>query len=165
MTVMTKSAVIQKQAAKSLEVTDIDLGELAQTYSLIPPGEYDVVFANKAHPMKFGKGIRLITYWKIQDLFSEYHGTELIMGLQYPKKGKKWGTLSKMAQCYRIAFSRDPDRLDTGRVSTSVFKHKLFRAQVVTVPKGNAPKNRKQVERSPENWYSVIDILLALNVG
>ena len=162
---MIKKAVIQSQELSTADDVDLDLGELAQPYSLIPSGEYDVVFANKAHPMKFGKGMRLITYWKIQDLSSEYHGTELTMGLQYPKKGKKWGTLSKMAQCYRIAVSRDPDRFDVGRVSTSVFKHKLFRAQVGTVPKGNAPKGRKQVERSPENWYSVIDILLALNVG
>ena len=162
---MTKSAVIQKQAAKSLEVTDIDLGELAQPYSLIPPGEYVVVFANKAHPMKFGKGMRLITYWLIQDLTSEYHGTELIMGLEYPKKGKKWGALSKMAQCYRIATGCDPDQFDTGRVSINVFKKKLFRAQVVTVTKGNDSKGRKQDERSPENHYSVIQTLLALNVG
>lgn len=163
MTVMIKSAVIQKHASKSIDAADIDLGELAQPYSLIPPGEYDVVFV-KAHSMKFGRGKRLITYWKIQDLSSEYHGTELIMGLQYPKKGKKWGTLSKMTQCYRIAVGRDPDQFDTGRVSINVFKKKLFRAQVVTVTKGNDSKGRKQDERSPENHYSVIQTLLALNV-
>ncbi len=70
-----------------------------------------------------------------------------------------------MAQCYRIAVGRDPDRFDVGRLSTSVFKNKLFCARVVTVTKGNDSKGRKQVERSPENQYSVIDILLALNVG
>ncbi len=161
---MIKRAYALKPAAISSEDVDLDLGELAQTYSLIPPGEYDVVFV-KAHPMKFGRGKRLITYWKIQDLSSEYHGTELILGFQFPKKGKKWGALSKMAQCYRIAVGRDPDRFDTGRLSINVFKHKLFRARVVTVTKGNAPKNRKQVERSSENQYSVIDTLLALNVG
>ena len=161
---MIKQAVIQKQDAKSIEATDIDLGEVAQPYPLIPPGEYDVGFV-KAHEMPIFKGKRLITYWKIQDLSSDYHGTELILGFQFPQKGKKWGALSKMAQCYRIAVDRDPDRFDVGRLSTRVFKNKLFRAKVVTVTKGNDSKGRKQAERSQENQYSVIDILLALNVG
>ena len=161
---MIKKAVALKPDAFTSEDVDLDLGEIAKVYPLIPPGEYDVVFV-KAHPMNILRGMRLITYWKIQDLPSEYHGTELIMGFQYPKNGRKWGTLSKMAQCYRIAVGRNPDRFDIGRLSTSVFKNKLFRAQVVTVAKGNAPKDRKQVERSPENYYSVIEILLALSVG
>ena len=166
MTVMIKSAVIQKHASKSIDAADIDLGELALPYPLVPPGEYDVVLGGKKpHFMNFLKGKRLITYWLIQDLTSEYHGTEMIMGFECPKKGKSWGALSKMAQCYRIATGHDPDRFDVGRVSTSVFKKKLFRAQVVTVTKGNAPKGRKQVERSPRNYYSVIDTLVALNVG
>ena len=164
---MIKRAVIQPQDTSTADDVDLDLGELAQPYALIPPGEYDVVFMNKAHYMTLFKGQRqrLITYWKIQDLGGEYHETELTLNFQCPEKGKKWGTLSKMAQCYRLAVSRDPDRFDVGRLSTSVFKKKLFRARVVTVTKGNAPKNRKQVERSPENYYSVIENLLALNVG
>ncbi len=163
MTVMIKSAVIQKKA-KSIDAADIDLGQIAQPYPLIPSGEYDVVFV-KAHQMDIFRGKRLITYWKIQDLSSEYHGTVLILGFPFPKKGKKWGALSKMAQCIKIATGRDPDRFDVGRISTSVFKHKLFRAQVVTVTKGNDSKGRKQDERSPENHYSVIQTLLAFNVG
>jgi hypothetical protein len=158
---MIKKAVIQKQDTSTADDVDLDLGELAQTYALIPPGEYDVVFANKAHPMKFGKGMRLITYWLIQDLTSEYHGTELTLGFQYPKKGKKWGALSKFAQCYRIAVGRNPDRYDTGRLSLSVFKNTLFPAQVRTVTEFNDPQSRKRVKRSPENYYSVIDTLLA----
>ena len=161
---MIKSAVIQKQAAKSIEATDIDLGELAQPYPLIPPGEYDVVFV-KAHPMKILGGTRLITYWKIQELCSDHNGKTLILSFQFPKQGRKWGALSKMAQCIKIATGRDPDRYDIGKLSTSVFKKKLFRAQVVTVTKGNDPKGRKQVERPPENHYSVIETLVALIVG
>jgi len=161
---MIKRAVALKPDAISSEDVDLDLGELAQPYPLIPEGEYDVVFV-KAHEMNIFRGKRLITYWKIQDLSSEYHGKVLILGFQFPKKGKKWGALSKMAQCIKIATGRDPDRFDVGRISTSVFKHKLFRAQVVTVTKGNDSKSRKQVERSRENHYSVIDTLVALNVG
>lgn len=164
---MTKSAVIQKQAAKSLEVTDIDLGELAQPYALIPPGEYDVVIfpAKKPHDINIFESKRLLTYWKIQDLDSDYHGTQLTLSFQRPKKGKKWGALSKFAQCYRIAVGRNPDRYDTGRLSLSVFKNKLFRAQVGTVTEFNDPQSRKRVKRSPDNYYSVIKTLLALTVG
>jgi len=159
-----KKAVALKSDAFTPEDVDFDLGEVAQPYPLIPPGEYDVVFV-KAHPMKILGGTRFITYWKIQELCSDHNGKTLILSFQFPKQGRKWGPLSKMAQCIKIATGRDPDRYDTGRVSTNVFKHKLFRAQVVTVTKGNDPKGRKQVERSKENHYSVIDTLLALNVG
>ncbi len=162
---MIKKAVIQSQDTSTADDVDLDFGELAQPYPLILPGEYVVAFV-KAHEMNIFRGKRLITYWKIQDMSSEYHGVVLILGFQFPKKrGKKWSPLSKMAQCYRIAVGRDPDRFDVGRLSTRVFKNKLFCARVVTVTKGNDSKGRKQVERSQENHYSVIDILLAINVG
>jgi hypothetical protein len=165
---MIKKAVALKPdafASESSEDVDLDLGEVAQAYPLIPPGEYDVVFV-KAHKMPIKKSQRLITYWGIQDLACEHHGTVLIMGFPYPKQGrKKWGANSKLAQCYRIAIGRNPDRYDTGRLSTNVFKNKIFGAQVVTVTKGNDFKGCKQYERSPENHYSVIQILLSLKVG
>jgi len=161
---LIKPAVVQKQDTFSSEDVDRYLGEVEQPYPFIPPGEYDVVFV-KAHAMNMYKGRRLITYWRIQDLASEHLGKILIMGFQYPIKGKKWGPLSKMAQCYRLAAGRDPARLDTGRLSTTVFNKKLFGARVVTVTKGNDPKGRKQDERAPENHYSVIDTLVELKVG
>ena len=164
MKAMIKSVVIQQPEPTSIEAPDIDLGEVEQPYHLIPPGLYDVGFV-KAHAMPIYTSKRLITYWRIQDLGSEHHGKTLIMGFQYPIKGKKWGPLSKMAQCYRLAAGRDPDRLDTGRLSTTVFKNKLFSAHVVTVTKGNDPKGRKPYKRSPENHYSVIDTLVELKVG
>lgn len=142
---------------------DVDLGELGQTYPLIPPGLYDVIFIS-AHLMRIFKGSRLITYWKISDLSSEHNGVVLIMGFQCPKS-KKWGSLSKFAQCFRIAKGRDPDRFDTGRISTAVFKKKLFCAEVVTVSRGNDPNARKQCERSPENYYSVVKTLVSVKVG
>ena len=166
---MIKKAVIQPQDASTADNVDVDLdldlGEVADSYPWIPPEVYDVVFMNKAHYVTLYKRQRLITYWKIQELNCEYFGTELILSFQCPQRGRKWGALSKMAQCYRIAVGRDPDRFDVGRLSLSVFKNKSFRAQVVTVAKGNDSKSRKQVERSPENCYSVIYTLLALNAG
>jgi hypothetical protein len=163
---MIKKAVIQPQDTSTADDVDLDLGELAQFYALIPPDAYDVMLMNKKpHFIYIFGSKRLVTYWLIQDLSSEYHGTELTLSFQCPKKGKKWGALSKFAQCYRIATGRNPDRFDTGRLSPNVFKHKLFRAQVVTVTGFNDPQSRKWVERSPENYYSVIGTLLALNVG
>lgn len=163
---MIKRAYALKPDASSSQDCDLDLGELAQTYPLIPPGEYDVVLMNKKpHDIYIFGSKRLVSYWVIQDLNSKYHGTELILSFQRPENGKKWGALSKLAQCYRIAVGRNPDRYDIGRLSISGFKHKLFRAQVVTVAEGNNAKGRKQVKRSPENQYSVIETLLALNVG
>lgn len=138
---------------------DLDLGQLGATYPLIPPGLYDVVFIS-AHFMQIFKGKRLITYWKILDMGGEHNGVVLIMGFQCPKS-KKWGALSKFAQCFRIALGRDPDRFDTGRLSTKVFQKKVFCAQVVTVSRGNDPKSRKQYERAPESHYSVVETLIA----
>jgi hypothetical protein len=153
---MIKRAVIQKQDTKSTEAADIDLGEVAQPYPLIPPGEYDVTFV-KAHKMGILRSQRLITYWRIIDLGSPYHDVVLIMGFPYPKKSrKKWGVLSKMAVCYRIATGRDPDRFDTGRLSTRVFKDKVFLAKVVTVT-----RSLNQDQRTEESHYSVIERLIA----
>lgn len=163
---MIKKAFVHRQNANTDEDNDFDLGEVAKPYALIPPGMYDVVMAGKKpHPMEISKGMRLITYWLIQDLTSEYHGTELILSFQYPKKGKKWGALSKMAQCIRIAKGRDPDRFDLGRLSTNVFKNKLFSAKVRTVTEGPPPKGGEKQKRSKENHYSLIDTLVELKVG
>jgi len=41
---VVKRAYALKPDAISSEDVDLDLGELAQPYALIPPGEYDVVF-------------------------------------------------------------------------------------------------------------------------
>jgi len=163
---MIKKAVIQPQDTSTADDVDLDLGELAQTYALIPPGEHDVMLMNKKpHFINIFGSKRLVTYYKIHDLDSDYHGTELILSFQCPQKGEKWGPLSKFAQCYRIATSHDPGSDDIERLSINVFKNKLFRAQVRTVTEFNDPKSRKRVKRSPENWYSVIDTLLALKMG
>lgn len=161
---MIKRAEVQTSDISSANDVDIDLGGVEKSYPYIPPGLYDVRFV-KAHPMNIFKGKRLITYWMIQDLSSEYHGITLILSFQYPKKGRKWGPLSKLVQCIKIARGRDPDRFDIGHVSTRVFRKKLFSAEVVTVTKGNDIKGRKKSERPPENYYSVIDTLVALKVG
>ena len=152
---MIKSAVIQKQDTKSTEATDIDLGEVAKQYPLIPPGDYDVSFV-KAHKMTILKSQRLITYWRITDLGSPYHGLVLIMGFPFPKKGKKWGPLSKMAECFRLAAGHNPDRFETAKLSTNIFKGKVFAAKVVTVA-----RSLNQYQRSQESHYSVIDRLIA----
>ena len=151
---MIKKAFIHRQNAITAEDVDLDLGEVAQAYPLIPSGEYDVVFV-KAHKMSIKKSQRLITYWQI--LHPDHLGKTLIMGFPYPKKGrKKWGALSKMAECYRIAAGRDPDRFDTGRLSTAVFKGKVFLAKVVTVT-----RSLNQYQRQENSHYSVIERLIA----
>ncbi|GJL57812.1 MAG: hypothetical protein NPIRA03_06690 [Nitrospirales bacterium] len=133
---------------------DIDLGEIEDPYPLIPEGIYDVAFL-KAHRMRIGKAPRLLMYFQICDP-GQYHGIVLIMGVNYPKNGKKkWGALSKMAECYRIAAGRNPDRFDVGRVSTSIFKGKVLAAKVSTVKRG-----RNQISRDESSHYSVIEKLV-----
>ena len=156
---MIKKTVIHPQGSSTVDDVDLDLGEMASAYPLIPPGEYDVIFLHQKRPHKIeiGKDQRLITYWRIAEFPCEYRGLTLIMGFPCPKKGgKKWGALSKMAECYRIASGRDPDRYDTGKLSTRVFKNKVFLAKVVTVT-----RSLTQNQRSEGSHYSVIERLLA----
>lgn len=151
--------LVKDIAVEQTTVDDIDIGERPKSYPLIPEGTYDVVFVS-AHYMSIFTGKRLITKWKIVEL-GEFHETELILGFQCPK-GKRWGPLSKFASCVRIAAGRDIDRFDTGRLSTAIFRKKIFCAEVITVTRFNDPISRKMQERPIADHYSVIKNLVAV---
>jgi len=69
------------------------------------------------------------------------------------KQDGKWGASSKFYQAWVLAAGRRPDRFD--RMSTRVFRGKLFLAKVRTVE-----KTAKNVPRHPLLHYSIIDDLL-----
>jgi hypothetical protein len=159
MSVQQKFKTVQTIGVETGLGIDLDLGERPKAYPLITEGLYDVVFVS-AHFMPIFTGKRLITKWKIIEL-GEFHGTELILGFQCPKS-KKWGPLSKFAQCVRIAAGREPDRFDTGRLSTSIFRKNIFCAEVITVTRFNDPISRKLKDRPFSDHYSVIKTLVAV---
>lgn len=154
-----QAGVVKEIVVEQTTVDDIDIGERPKSYPLIPEGTYDVMFVS-AHYMSIFTGKRLITKWKIIE-FGEYQGIELILGFQCPKS-KRWGPLSKFASCVRIAAGRDPDRFDTGRLSTAIFRKRVFCAEVTTVTRYNDLVSRKMRERSAADHYSVIKNLVAL---
>jgi len=87
----------------------------------------------------------------------EWHGKEFYMACNVAQDGK-WGTSSKFWLTWVLAAGRQPKRAD--RMSTAVFKNKVFRAKMRTVL-----KTAKQIRRTPEQQYSVVDELLEVLVG
>ena len=77
------------------------------------------------------------------------------MACNAPKKAKKGklATSTKYYQAWVLAAGRKPDRFD--RMSTKVFRGKVFLAQIRAVP-----TNAKNLPRTLLLQYSVIDDLL-----
>jgi hypothetical protein len=121
----------------------------------IPEGEYEVSFL-RAERAFLWKREKVFLHFVVQSL-GEWNGTKLFMVCNIASKGR-WGASSKYWRMWALAAGRRPIRLD--RMSTKVFRNKLFLAQVRTVKTTST-----QVTRSPETQYSVIHELIVKIVG
>ena len=132
---------------------DLEFDCDTQSYPLIPEGKYEVVFLRVEKKWLWGSQ-KIFLHFQIVES-GEFQGEELYMACNAPKKSKrgKVPTSSKYYQAWVLAAGRRPDRLD--RMSTSVFRGKVFLAKV-RIP----PKNAKNVARLPLLQYSIIDDLL-----
>ncbi len=117
----------------------------------LPDGEYQVEFLRHEERTQW-KAKKLLLYFQIA-AFSEFHEVELFMSCQLPQK--KWGIGSKFIRAWALATGRLPNRLD--RVSTNVFRGKIFTAAVRTVTKDCAQKDIPAAAQ-----YSVISHLISL---
>ena len=117
----------------------------------LPDDEYQVQFVRDEERTQW-KAKKILLYFKIVS-FGEFHGVELFMSCQIPQK--KWGSGSKFIRAWALATGRLPNRLD--RVSTNVFRGKIFNAQVRTVTKDSAQKDIPAAAH-----YSIIDHLISL---
>jgi hypothetical protein len=117
---------------------------------LITPGEYEVGFL-RAEKKWLWHCEKLFLHFQIVS-FGDWHGARLFMACTIAPKGK-WRPSHKFYQAWVIAKQKSPDRFD--RMSTIVFKGKLFRAKVKTVE--NTSKGNKRI---PQLQYSIIDDLI-----
>jgi hypothetical protein len=123
----------------------------------LPEGEYEVAFVGANKKRMFGSGERMFLWFRIVTL-GEWYETELYMTCAVPVTGRDWGPSHKFMQAWMLASGHSPKRRD--RMSTTVFRNKLFRAKVRTVT-----RDARQKLRPPERQYSVIDELLELVAG
>ena len=122
----------------------------------IPNGDqYELVFhrAEKGH--QFGK--HKVYLWFKMLTPGEWVGQLFYMACNVPPKGKI-GPSSKFWLAWVLAAQRRPTRTD--RMSTAIFKNKVFRARMRKVL-----KTAKQMDRTPAQQYSVVDELLEVRAG
>jgi hypothetical protein len=117
----------------------------------LPDGEYQVEFVRHEERTQW-KAKKLLLWFKIF-LGNKFQGVELFMSCQIPQK--KWGSGSKFIRAWAIATGKLPKRFD--RVSTNVFRGKIFNVQVRTVTKDSA---QKEIPAAAQ--YSIIDHLISL---
>ena len=121
---------------------------------LIKPGKYEVEYIRSEQVYLFKKH-KIILWFRICQLGTEYHGLELYLVCS---KYKKFPPSSKFYKAWMIATGRKPERRD--RINTKVFREKIFLANVRTVSssyKGTAhPDNQR---------YSIIDELISIAAG
>jgi hypothetical protein len=127
---------------------------------LLPPGEYDA-YAEYAHfeTFKFGrqKAERLVVRLEVRG--GPYDGTKLNFYCPAPERKngafrRPVGARTKFYRSWVVANAgRQPERGQT--MSLDVFRHKLFRIRVRTVP-----MDRNQSPLSRCNRYSIVDALV-----
>ena len=117
----------------------------------IPDDEYLVEFVRHEERTQW-KAKKLLLWFKIF-LGNKFQGVELFMSCQIPQK--KWGSGSKFIRAFALATGGLPKRFD--RVSTNVFRRKIFNVQVRTVTKDSAQKDIPAAAQ-----YSIIDHLISL---
>jgi hypothetical protein len=122
----------------------------------IPDGEdYQLGFLRAEQSSYRG---RLKVYlWFQMITEGEWFGQKFYMCCNVIKKGK-WTAACKFWQAWVLATGQRPMRAD--RMSTSVFRNKVFRARMRTVR-----KTATQAERTPAQRYSVVDELLEVMAG
>jgi hypothetical protein len=128
---------------------------------LIPAGDYEVGYVRaekKAH--LWGGREKLFIHFKITQP-GEHLGKVLFMSVNLPVNGR-FSISSKYLQQWSLAAGKQPKRHD--RLSTRVFRGKVFLAQVRTVTI-SAHSSGKIQKRDSASFYSVVDHLLEVVAG
>ena len=120
---------------------------------VIREGEYEAMFL-KAEKKELWGQPKLFLWFKVVT-HSDYFGQHVYMACPNPSRMRPACKYWKM---WVVAAGRKPVRGD--RMSTSVFRNKVFLVRIRTVQ-----KNSKQAHLPPELQYSVIDELMKKNTG
>lgn len=122
----------------------------------IPNGDqYELVFLCAERVHQWGQPKLFLRFKMLTP--GDWVGQEFFMACNVAPSGK-WGPSSKYWLMWVLAAGRRPNRAD--RMSTAIFKNKVFRARMRTVK-----KTSKQIDRTPAQQYSVVDELLEVTVG
>lgn len=122
---------------------------------LLPAGDYEVSYHRAEEKRLWGKN-RIFLHFRIAQQ-GEHLGKALYMSAVMPSNGK-FSLSSKYLMQWSLAAGFRPTRLD--RLSTKIFKGKIFLARVRTVRTDHAGNER------PDFWhYSIIDTLLEVRAG
>jgi hypothetical protein len=127
--------------------------------SHIPEGNYEVGFVRAEDAHLWGRR-KLFLHFKVVQA-GEWVGTPLFMCMNLPTNGH-FSISSKYLQQWSLAAGKATSRRD--RLSTKVFRGKIFSARVRTVT-SYVHSSRKIMERDPSNFYSVIDHLIEVKAG
>ncbi|WP_447983229.1 hypothetical protein [Nitrospira sp. Nam74] len=136
--------------------SDLEFANNATIPQVIPPGDhYEVAFTRAEREWMWGQE-KLFLWFKIITP-GPWLGAELYMACNAAPKGR-WTPSYKFWCAYVLAHGDRPNRAD--RISTAVFRGKVFRARIRTVK-----KTAKQSDRTPAQQYSVIDEVLERLTG
>jgi hypothetical protein len=147
----------RRSAREPDEAKDIEHACQVDVPPLIPAGDYEVMFLRAEQKKKLWGGHgRVFMHFKISQA-GPYLGVVLFMSATLPPAGR-FSLSSKFLQQWCLAAGRRPARYD--RLSTAVFRNKIFLARVRTVT-----KDTEGEERAKDWHYSVVDRLLEVRVG
>lgn len=127
----------------------------ADIHTAIPEGTYEVSFV-RAEKKFLWKREKAFLHFVVQTL-GGCNGVKLFMACNIPPKGR-WAMSSKYWRMWCLANGQRPLRAD--RMSTTIFRNKIFLARVRTVR-----TSHNQIDLTPETQYSVIDELLEVAAG
>ena len=122
---------------------------------LVPAGDYEVAFVRVEEKKLWGRSRAFLHFRVIQP--GEHFGVVLFMAVTLPANGH-FSLSSKYLQQWSLAAGKRPSRRD--RLTTRVFRNKVFLGRVRTVTNDHDSKEREVT------WhYSVIDRLVEVRVG
>lgn len=135
---------------------DLELSCTVDIPPLVPEGTYEAIFLRAEKARIWDKRQKIFLHFRIIQP-GEYFGRELFMVVTFPISGRL-SLSSKYLQQWTLAAGQAPTRRD--RLSTRVFRDKVFLAQVRTVV-----KDAQGHERPKSARYSVIDKLVEVRTG
>ena len=122
----------------------------------IPNGDqYQIQFLRAERTFQWNRQIVFLWFRLLTP--GDSFGKEFYMTCSIPPNGR-WSPSHKYWMVWVLAAGQRPGRKD--RLSTSMFKNKVFRARMRVVT-----KTAKQLQRTPEQRYSVVDELLERLTG
>lgn len=137
------------------DIRDLEFPYNVDVPPLIQKGDYEVSFV-RAATREMWKGNKLFLWFRIVTA-GEWYGQDIYMACNVAPNGR-WTPSSKFYMAWVLAAAKRPNRRD--RLSTNVFRNKIFKARVKVVA-----TTAKRINRTPEQQYSVIEDLLEVCAG